>query len=477
VIDRVNQKPFLLWQAEALLEAPAGEPETSLPEDAAVVSEEQIAAAKQEVAAAIERERKQGLTAAPAEGELPAEVATATGELRDGEEAPPLELCSYMPRSAPLSIVQSALDRYLMDHRLNDLLTDVAGSGERRDEKTAVADYRLQIREEEIPPLQASDRRLFGAFEITDLRWVSSMVAMGIGELRNRRDFPSDPAPPRELKSNARVVVVGDWASGIERARTVAKEMRVAIDDALAANRQCHVIHLGDTYYAGWGYEYRRRFLPQWPVMKEEADRIGSWSLPGNHDMYTGGNGYYDVLLADERFAPYHQGSNRFSLENEHWQLLGLDTSWEDHALAGDQATWVGRKLAEKSDGRRTMLLSHHQPFSAYNDGGDRLSAALEGPLGTGKIDAWLWGHEHRCAVYEPTPTLAFPSCIGHGGVPVYAPKRRPPGVKWHLDRAFRKGIEVWAFFGFAVLDFDGAEITVSYVNEDGETDHQETFA
>jgi hypothetical protein len=47
VIDRVNQKPFLLWQAEALLEAPSGEPETPLPEDATEVGEEQVDEAKQ----------------------------------------------------------------------------------------------------------------------------------------------------------------------------------------------------------------------------------------------------------------------------------------------------------------------------------------------------------------------------------------------------------------------------------------------
>jgi Calcineurin-like phosphoesterase len=382
-----------------------------------------------------------------------------------------------MPRNAPLSILQSALDRYLTEYRRTELLTEIVADEERRDMKTPVASYRLHIADEDIPPLQDSDRRMLGSFQITDLRWVSSLVAMGVGELRGRKDFPSNPAPTQELRSDARVVVVGDWASGIERARKVAKEMRAKIDETLAAGRQCHVIHLGDTYYAGWAYEYRKRFLPHWPVTAAEADRIGSWSLPGNHDMYTGGNGFYNVLLKDDRFDPYHRGSSRFTLENEDWQLLGLDTSWKDHELACDQAAWVERKLAEKNDGRRTMLLSHHQPFSAYNDSGGKLYDALKGPLGANRIDAWLWGHEHRCAVYRRRPDLAFPCCIGHGGVPVYAPERRPPAVKWHLDRAFREGLEVWAFFGFAVLDFDGPEITFSYVNEDGETDHQETIS
>ena len=28
-----------------------------------------------------------------------------------------------------------------------------------------------------------------------------------------------------------------------------------------------------------------------------------SWALNGNHDMYSGGWGYFDHLLADERFS------------------------------------------------------------------------------------------------------------------------------------------------------------------------------
>jgi hypothetical protein len=461
LIDRVNQKPFLLWQAEAMVQADPGEPEAPLPADATDVSDEQIAAAKQAVAEAIGVAREQPLTPAPDSG-------------RRGASAAPLEQRSYLPRSVALSLVQSALDRFLMEHRAKDLLVQArAESGRRGESAAAVADYMLDIADEQIPPERGGDRRILGAFQITDPRWISSVVAMGWGKMRGREHFPQQPAEPRELAPDARVVIVGDWASGIERAQRVAKKMRGAIEEATNAKRQCHVIHLGDTYYAGWAYEYRKRFLPHWPVAIGEKNSIGSWSLPGNHDMYTGGHGYYSTLLGDERFRPYQQGSSRFSLENEDWQLLGLDTAWKDHELAGDQAEWVDRKLA-KNGARRTMLLSHHQPFSAYNDGGAQLRAALSGPLANGQIDAWLWGHEHRCAVYEPTAGLAYGRCIGHGGVPVYAPKPKPPRVKWHLDRSFRIGPEVWAYLGFAVLDFQGPDVSAAYVNEFGETDYKE---
>lgn len=463
MIDRVNQKPFLLWQAEAVARIGPGDPATTLPEEAAELSASEIARAQAFLAAAVLEERMRPVS----------ESAPAGGDRR-GKDVPPVEFEAYVPRSIPLSLVQSALDRYLTQHRRNEL-TDLRGDPERRAApQSAVADFSLDIADDEIPPLDSGDRRLGRAFEKTDLRWISSVFAMGWGKLHDRPPYPDDPAPPARLDPRASVLVVGDWASGLDRAKQVAAEMRKWIDKARAEGRQCHVIHLGDTYYGGWEDEYRKRFLPNWPVLPAERDSIGSWSLAGNHDMFTGGDGYYGVLLEDARFKPYHQGSSRFSLENEHWQLLGLDTSTHDHALTDDQVAWVNEKSKKADPDRRTMLLSHHQPFSAYGNGGGKLVQQLAAPLSQDRIDAWLWGHEHRCALYNPLRNLPFSCCIGHGGIPVWAPKKKPPQVKWHLDRTLRKFLAPWAFFGFAVLDFDGPEIDVSFVSEDGQVDHRE---
>jgi hypothetical protein len=54
MIDRVNQKPFLLWQAQAMLRAGSGEPETHCRDEELDVSDEEIAAATEAVASAIE---------------------------------------------------------------------------------------------------------------------------------------------------------------------------------------------------------------------------------------------------------------------------------------------------------------------------------------------------------------------------------------------------------------------------------------
>ena len=52
---------------------------------------------------------------------------------------------------------------------------------------------------------------------------------------------------------------------------------------------------------------------------------VFSWTVPGNHDMYTGGHGFYHMLNKDNRFIGQN-GCSYFLLENDYWQIFGLDT-------------------------------------------------------------------------------------------------------------------------------------------------------
>ena len=140
------------------------------------------------------------------------------------------------------------------------------------------------------------------------------------------------------MSERCRLIVVGDWGSGLPRAQKVAAAMRSYVDDSLKNGIGCHVIHLGDVYYSGWEYEYRNRFLNYWPVHIEEKDKVGSWSLNGNHDMYSGGHGYFGTLLMDPRFSR-QGGTSFFKLFNKHWQILGLDTAWDENGLKDPQAS------------------------------------------------------------------------------------------------------------------------------------------
>jgi Calcineurin-like phosphoesterase len=324
-------------------------------------------------------------------------------------------------------------------------------------------------------------------FSRHDPRWILDIAAATFARLR-RGNHAFNPVPAEHaLARDARVVLVGDWGTGLPRARAVAAHMREEVADALAHGREVHVVHLGDVYYSGDAAEYDERLLADglWPIRPEEAAAGAiSWSLNGNHDMYSGGWDYFDHLLAERRFtaqrSPDGRGTSFFRLTSPDWELVGLDTSWERDplslgqagALEDPQAAFV-EEVAGASQ-RKLMLLSHHQLVSVYepDDLGDTLLTKLGGVLDDGRVTAWFWGHEHRCMAFEPSHGVALPRCLGNGGVPVVL--RRgvdaavpPPGL-WEERGFLNDRGEHWGRFGFAVLDLDGPRIAVRYRDDLG---------
>jgi hypothetical protein len=261
--------------------------------------------------------------------------------------------------------------------------------------------------------------------------------------------------------------------------------MAEEIQAALAEDRQVHVIHLGDVYYSGDEQEYDDYVLAPgcWPVTADDARRgVMSWALNGNHDMYGGGWAYFDHLLQDDdRFAnqrsPDGAGTSIFRLRSRHWDILGLDTAWDTNrftrghsgVLADPQAGWVADVADE---GRRVMLLSHHQPVTAYahGDPGKKLREELSGPLDAGVIDTWVWGHEHRCMAFKPD-RIRYGRLVGHGGAPVISRTSPHPAKLWEYEGSFESRGKRWSRFGFAVLDLDARDgtIGVRYRNDVGD--------
>jgi hypothetical protein len=252
--------------------------------------------------------------------------------------------------------------------------------------------------------------------------------------------------------------------------------MAARLSDKESNNREQHIIHLGDTYYAGRSFEYRERLQPNWPVELWQADQVGSWCLNGNHDMFTGGHGYFGFLDEDPRFSR-QRGCSYFALENENWLIVGLDTAWESQGISGDtgglqapQIDWLLDLVTSRRQ-KRLILLSHHQLFSGYEHDSPLMMERLEPVLSREvPVDAWFWGHEHRCAVYHPTPSIDYSALIGHGGVPVFADSKPKPEGVWYEYKATRPGgiVKRHAMLGFAVVDLDGDSATVHYVNEEG---------
>ncbi len=413
------------------------------------------------------------------ESEAPG-APVAPADVESAEDGAPLDERMFLSREPVLSLLQSALEEWFEREDPNSIEEEDAVVSERRSgpDLPDVTNRRLVgLSDDDIKA--AGGRRLLGPFEMTDWRWVTKVgLAYGLRLARDKHPFNRKPAPPVELAEKARLIVVGDWGSGLPRAQRVAELMREQLEAGVDDGLQVHVIHLGDVYYSGWKREYDKYFFPFWPVEPEEADQVFSWALNGNHDMYSGGYGFFEHMLADPRFRR-QAGSSWFSIENRHWRIVGLDTAWDEQGihdprtergLQDPQASELARMAAE--DRRPFMLLSHHQLFSAYESVGPYLQSRLKPLLDNGRIRAWLWGHEHKCIAYEPFGGVEYSRCIGHGGVPVYPVPEPPdadPRVAWVERDWFDGWIERWALMGFAILDFDGADVQVRYIDETGD--------
>jgi len=239
------------------------------------------------------------------------------------------------------------------------------------------------------------------------LRWAASAVFTWWKRItRFQWTDPVTLASP--FPNKARVAVFGDWATGLYGAPEVSR--------SIAGERAGYqlVLHLGDTYYSGDRDEVDEGLIQPWPRAANALHR----ALNGNHEMYTGGEAYFEAVGRE-----FGQHSTYFALQNDHWILAGLDTAYSDHALHGAQAQWIGTLLAQ-AGGRRLVLFSHHQPFSLLEGQGPRLVAKLAPFLKDRRIFAWYWGHEHRCAIYDAHPAWGLLGrCVGHGGFPYFRDK------------------------------------------------------
>ncbi|MFO0553857.1 MAG: metallophosphoesterase [Polyangiaceae bacterium] len=247
-------------------------------------------------------------------------------------------------------------------------------------------------------------------FDTHDPGWVFKFTAEWLAGRFHKRPFIEPDEHVAALPNDAAIAILGDWGTG----RYGAPECAATITKTTP--RYQALVHLGDVYYAGTANEVRERFLAFWP----NVPGASSWAANSNHEMYSGGEGYFDVTLKDPRFA---QTGSCFAFQNDSFLFLGLDTAYEDHKLHGTQATWVAKRIAH-AGARKVVLLSHHQPFSHFESGGEHLLEALAPVLEKQRVFAWYWGHEHRCKIFDRHPRYGFYGrCIGHSGYPAFRDK------------------------------------------------------
>jgi hypothetical protein len=244
------------------------------------------------------------------------------------------------------------------------------------------------------------------------------------------------------MPAGATIALVGDWGTGTNTAIGLLREVAQHKPDVL--------IHLGDIYYSGTGNEVEANFSAG--IKSVFPDGIPTYTLCGNHDVYSGGAGFYALLKSLGQPASFFCLRSADNL----WQFCALDTGKNDYdpfdvttnltCIEEDEEDWITRRIAEFSG--KTILLSHHQLFSALEQIGpvqvsgrlvahnlklsgsfDRFSAAAPG-----RIAAWFWGHEHALSIYEPYLGLGKGRCVGHGAVPVFVNAPANPAIAMIAD-------------------------------------------
>ncbi len=239
------------------------------------------------------------------------------------------------------------------------------------------------------------------------LGWLTSLFAHVDRRQAHAIMRPADAAAAA-IPDNARLAITADWGTGLYGAPKIAAQITArAPFDVL--------MHLGDIYYSGTPDEIQKRFLDVWPSAAGAISR----TLNSNHEMYSGGFGYFDLAL-----PALQQSSSYFAFQNTHWLLVGLDTAYVDHDMDGEQVAWLNlvidqAKAANGGRAKRLVLFSHQQPYSRLDNQGPKLQAALRHLLEARAITAWYWGHEHQCVIYDRHDRWGlFGRCLGNGGIP-----------------------------------------------------------
>lgn len=230
------------------------------------------------------------------------------------------------------------------------------------------------------------------------------------------------------IPNTCSILILSDFATGLRRSEVVLQEARRLCPTAHL------VIHGGDTYYSGSRKEQETNLIQP---LKTYFPHAMIRCLRGNHDLYSGPEGFAYVQESIQQPSTY------FSVSNDYFLIQGMDTSLYDPnplqegkvmvSLLPAEAKWHSDRIQHATQqGKKVLVMSHHEPLT-WNDSvgvykgkspavNMELYRQLEEVIPS--IDAYYFGHQHGFMLYQDYtyrngPTLKKPRLIGHGGCPV----------------------------------------------------------
>jgi hypothetical protein len=280
--------------------------------------------------------------------------------------------------------------------------------------------------------------------------WISRVAKFWFHKKHTFRDYTAHGKGTGiyEIADRTSISLIGDWGTGTDEAQMVANR--------ITAFRPDFTIHLGDVYFVGDDTEIKENFLGEktsdYTPVKWPMGTKGSFALSGNHEMYARGLGYFRSLLpkmglktSDNEWSG--QWASFFCLQNKHWRIIALDTSYNSTqfdwgrvpivqkskivrtslrfkpkcTLPPALMNWLESTVNPDGDRRGLILLSHHGSHSSFGEWyqipSRQLSTLMHRPV------IWFWGHEHKLAIYDKYAVAGgipcHGRCIGHGGMPV----------------------------------------------------------
>lgn len=274
----------------------------------------------------------------------------------------------------------------------------------------------------------------FGPHEVLDPGRSLALINLIISLFYKRHDFGGAPCVKTlvpGLDGKVRLGLLGDWGAEDEDAGCSVAGSTKKLLEAMNCD---YLFHLGDACYAGSGgapylpaKAETNKLISLWP---QHAGGGRSFILNSDHEMYSGGNGYFPVALGSEIFR--HQNkTSYFALTFGKWLILGLDSAYHASAaalytngvLGEQQNAWIRelRRSMGGFDGKKILVLTHHE---GLNLRGDRLAGLFkEVADAIGRApDVWYWGHLRTGIAYSNASAAGRlgtrARCVGHSAAP-----------------------------------------------------------